>query len=206
VIRAALALVALLVGVLALQWKDWPPAPSAVGLDLPAGTGGESGAPGDPDPLARLTPPEPRDSYASVTERPLFRPERKPEEPQPEDAADETQPEVATSLDGMDVSAVIITPAVVAAWIRDPKAPDLKRLRLGDDLEGWSVKEIQSDRVVLERQGELDELLLRDFTKAQAPAAPTPPTARARPTPATQRQGPPQQRPNVPRPLPQRPN
>ncbi|MBS1202916.1 MAG: hypothetical protein H6R22_1425 [Chromatiaceae bacterium] len=205
-IRAALALVALLVGVLALQWKDWPPAPSAVGLDLPAGTGGESGAPGDPDPLARLTPPEPRDSYASVTERPLFRPERKPEEPQPEDAADETQPEVATSLDGMDVSAVIITPAVVAAWIRDPKAPDLKRLRLGDDLEGWSVKEIQSDRVVLERQGELDELLLRDFSKAQAPAAPTPPTARARPTPATQRQGPPQQGPNVPRTLPRRPN
>ena len=53
----------------------------------------------------------------------------------------------------MDVSAVIITPAVVSAWIRDPKAPDLKRVRLGDDLEGWSVKDIQSDRVVLERQG-----------------------------------------------------
>jgi general secretion pathway protein N len=205
VIRAALVLVALLVGVLALQWKDWPPAPSTAGLDVPAGAGGQSGVPGDPDPLARLTPPEPRDSYASVTERPLFRPERKPEEPQPEDAADETQPEVATNLDGMDVSAVIITPALVAAWIRDPKAPDLKRLRLGDDLEGWSVKEIQSDRVVLERQGELDELLLRDFTKAQAPAAPTPPTARPRQTPATQRQGAPQQRPNVPRSLPQRP-
>jgi hypothetical protein len=206
VIRAALALAALLVGVLALQWKDWPPAPSAVGLDVPAGPGGVSGVPGDPDPLARLTPPEPRDSYASVTERPLFRPERKPAEPQSEDAAVETQPEVATSLDGMDVSAVIITPAVVSAWIKDPKAPDLKRVRLGDDLEGWSVKEIKSDRVVLERQGELDELLLRDFTKAQAPAVPTPPAARPRPTPATQRQGAPQQRPNVPRSLPQRPN
>lgn len=221
-IRAALAIVAVLGGVLAFQWKDWPPPPPGTGLDLQTRPGGGSGASGEPDPLARLTPPEPRETYASVTERPLFQPDRKPPEPEAEDAGTEPEPEVAGNLDGMDVSAVIITPAVVSAWIRDPKAADLKRLRLGDELEGWSVKEIQSDRVVLERQGERDELLLRDFSKAQASAVPTPPPAR--PTPATQRQRPPvrpqrpgedrqvkppgspQQRPNVRRPLPQRPD
>ncbi|MGE5154145.1 MAG: hypothetical protein ACM3ST_09025 [Bdellovibrio bacteriovorus] len=174
---------ALLTGVLFYQWSGWPPPPLPEGDGgLPPGgvTGVDSGA----DPLARLEPPEDREAYASVTERPLFRPQRRPPEEDPEtpEQAPETKP--AVDLAGLDLSAVVITPGVVSAWIRDSKAQELKRVRPGDELEGWAVKDILSDRLVLERQGELNELLLRDFTKAPPPVAPPP---RARPTPAVQR-------------------
>lgn len=183
-IRPALALVAaVLAAVLAYQWWGWPPAPTpldSLGTASPDGGGaGEA-----EDPLARLGTPEPREAYASVTERPLFRPQRKPPEAEPEapEQASEAQP--AADLAAFDLSAVVITPAIVSAWVRDAKAQELKRLRLGDELEGWAVKDILSDRLVLERQGERNELLLRDFSKLPPPVAPPP---RARPTPAAQR-------------------
>ncbi len=190
-IRALLALAAIVGAVLVLEWMDWPPAPPTAGLELAGETGVGTGIPAQPDPLAQLSPPEPRDTYASVTERPLFRPERKPPDPDTEEAEPEPEPEVASNLDGMDVSAVIITPAVVAAWVRDPKAAKLTHLRPGDELEGWSVMEIQSDRVVLERQGERDELLLRDFSKGPAAAPMPPPPVRSRQNAAPQRHRPP---------------
>jgi general secretion pathway protein N len=184
VIKLSLALtVALLLGVLAYQWSGWPPTVAeGVGGAPPAG--GVSGADSGDDPLARLEPPEDRDAYASVTERPLFRPQRRPPEEDPEVAEQPPETKAAVDLAGLDLSAVVITPSVVSAWVRDNKAQELKRLRLGDELEGWAVKDIRSDRLVLERQGELNELLLRDFTKLPPPVVPPP---RARPTPAAQR-------------------
>jgi hypothetical protein len=192
VIRAVLAFVCLAIGgLLAYQWKDWPPpnpAARPVGqAPVAAGAAGEA----DPDPLARLSPPEPRDAYAAVIERPLFRPERKPPDPdENEPEQPEPEPEVATTLDGMDLSAVVITGGVTSAWVKPPGSGDLIRLRLGDDLEGWSVKEIQPDRLVLERQGERDELPLRDFAAAPPAMPPTPTPARPRPDAQRQAQGP----------------
>jgi general secretion pathway protein N len=191
VIRLALALMALaLAGVLAYQWSGWPPPPptdEAHGAHSP--DGGDQAE--SLDPLARLGTPEPREAFASVTERPLFRPQRKPPEAEPEETpapVPEAQP--AADLAAFDLSAVVITPGLLSAWVRDTKGQELKRLRLGDELEGWAVREILSDRLVLERQGERNELLLRDFSKSPHPVAPPP---RARPTPAAQR-------------MPQRPN
>ncbi len=184
-IRLTLALTAmLLAGVLVYQWSGWPPPPSSEGVNAGMGPDGGNGLDATEDLLARLTPPEDREAYASVTERPLFRPQRKPAEAEPEapEPAPETQP--AVDLAGLDLSAVVITPAVVSAWVRDNKGQELKRVRLGDELEGWAVKDILSDRLVLERQGERNELVLRDFTQTPPPIAPPP---RARPTPAAQR-------------------
>lgn len=197
-IRLALALTAaLLAGVLAYQWSGWPPQSPAVDADGTLPPDGGGGLASTEDPFARLGPPELREAYASVTERPLFRPQRKPPEAEPDtpEPLPETQP--AVDLVGLDLSAVVITPAVVSAWVRD-KAQELKRVRLGDELEGWAVKDILSDRLVLERQGERNELLLRDFTQAQAPP-PVAPPPRARPTPAAQRMPPrPNRRPAIP--------
>ena len=191
-IRAILALVSLAIGgLLAYQWKDWPPPNPAARpvTQAPIATGGAGEV--DPDPLARLSPPEPRDTYAAVIERPLFRPERKPPDPdENEPEQPEPEPETATTLDGMDLSAVVITGGVTSAWVKPPGSGDLIRLRLGDDLEGWSVKEIQPDRLVLERQGERDELPLRDFTAAPPPAPPAPNPARQRPDAPRQARGP----------------
>ncbi|EGV18012.1 type II secretion system protein N [Thiocapsa marina] len=163
-----------LVSMLVLQWKDWPPGPSSVGLDAGSSAGPNTPVGSELDAAAQLPPQDPKDAYASVTDRPLFRPERRPEEDVDPEAQTSPEPDVATSLDGMNLSAVIITPTLVSAWIQDPNEPKLRRLRIGDDLEGWSVQTILPDRVLLERQGEQDALILRDYGKTPSPAAPMP--------------------------------
>ncbi|MFB1487212.1 MULTISPECIES: hypothetical protein [unclassified Thiocapsa] len=163
-----------LIMLLALQWKDWPPGPSRAGLDASSSAAPSLSAGSEPDAAAQLTPPDPKDAYASVTDRPLFRPQRRPEEDVDPDAQPTLEPDVLTSLDGMNLSAVIITPNLVSAWVQDPNQPRLRRLRIGDDLEGWSVQTILPDRVLLERQGEQDALILRDYGKTPSPATPMP--------------------------------
>ncbi|CRI64885.1 conserved exported hypothetical protein [Thiocapsa sp. KS1] len=159
---------------LAFQWKDWPPGPSRAGLDAAAPATSNTAGEAPPDPAAQLAPPDPKDAYASVADRPLFRPERRPEEPGETDPQAVAGTEEATSLEGMNLSAVIITPTLVSAWIQDPNEPRLRRLRIGDDLGGWSVQTILPDRVLLERQGEQDALILRDYGNTPTPAAPMP--------------------------------
>jgi hypothetical protein len=166
----ALALILLL----ALQWKDWPPGPSRAGLDAISSAASSMPVGSEPDAAAQLPPPDPKDAYASVADRPLFRPQRRPEEDVDPDEQPALEPDVLTSLDGMNLSAVIITPTLVSAWVQDPNQPRLRRLRIGDDLEGWSVQTILPDRILLERQGEQDALILRDYGKTPSPAAPMP--------------------------------
>ena len=188
--KLALSLVSLvLLGVLYLQWRDWPP-------DLPEApqepAAGDAQQTQDEAPSADdlLAPLPPKEDYASVMERPLFLPDRRPPPEDPEQD-DETLPETLTELDGMDLTAVVITPSTVSAWVRRPNQRETQRLRLGDDFEGWTVKTIEPDRLVLERQGETDQLILRDY--ANAPAfAPPPPTPVARRQPAGRQQRAPQ--------------
>jgi general secretion pathway protein N len=161
----------LLVGVLALQWRGWSadalvPAPPAA----PAAAASDGAAPVSADGLLLEAPP--KEDYASVVERPLFLPDRRPPPDEPE-AEPIAEPEQLTELDGLDLTAVVITPTVVSAWVRDPQAPELARLRLGDDFSGWTVKTIEPARLVLERQGETHELHLRDYAKAPPPIPPT---------------------------------
>jgi len=184
-IKLALSLAAVLLAALvAYQWSDWPAQTTGDASARTTGSGG--GKIEDPrdDLLQRLEPMEDREAYASVIERPLFRPQRKPPEEEPEEETPAPEVPEARDLAGFDLSAVVITPGVVSAWVRDPNAQELKRLRLGDELAGWSVKDILSDRLVLERQGEHDELILRDFSQMPPPVAQP---QRARPTPVAQR-------------------
>ncbi len=185
-IKVAGVIAAILSGLLLMQWKDWPPPPSRAGLGADAQQNVETTPSAESDPLAKLEPADPKEHYASVIERPLFRPDRKPEEPEQPDAAPEPEPMQATALDGIDLSAVLLTPQAASAWVKGPKDPELRRIRTGEDFDGWMVKEILADRVVLERQGEEDALILRDYVNM-----PPPPV---RPTPVAQRRPPPNQR------------
>jgi hypothetical protein len=158
--------------VLVLQWKDWPPDPSEVDLDgAPATASGEADAP-TLDALDALARETSKDAYATVVERPLFRPDRQPPPPEEETAQASGAPELETSLDGMDLSAVIITPGLVSAWVKDPSSPKLRRLRIGDDFAGWSVHTILPDRVLLERQGVENALILRNYGQLAPPEPP----------------------------------
>ena len=100
-------------------------------------------------------------------------PDRRPPPVEPEDAG-RPEPEALTELDGMDLSAVVITPSTVSAWVRRPNTRDVVRLRLGDEFEGWTVQTIEPDRLVFERQGDTDELILRDYENAPPPLLPSP--------------------------------
>ena len=185
-----------------MQWRDWPRPLSPVALR--GGASGTTGAGSEPAAglSTALAPLEAKETYAGIAERPLFRPQRKPEPPPSAEPPPDTGAEQAGTLDGLDLTAILISPALTMAWIKDPNTPELKRLRLGDEQAGWSVKTILADRLVFERQGETHELLLVDLagTKAAlpAPTAPAPP----RPTPplrATPPQAPtPSGRPNPP--------
>jgi len=181
--------VVVLGGILAWQWAGWPPEPA----DAPGASEGLGEGEQRPDvenALARLRPLGERSDYEVVVERPLFSPTRRP--PTDEPAALEPEPEVIAdrSLDRMDLSAVLITPEQSLAWVTDTGTRELRRLRPGDDVEGWAVRDILSDRLVLERQGETNTLVLRDYARQ-----PPPPVRPRPPVRAPQRGQPPPQRP-----------
>jgi hypothetical protein len=184
-IKALLALAAMaLGGLLYLQWSDWPPPVAVRQAPVPPG----QAQPADhPDPTARLSPLEDREEYAAVKERPLFRPERRPPKDEPE-VAEEAPAEEPTDLAGMDLTGVLISPKVNTAWVKEPSQPAPVRVRPGEILAGWTVKEIKADRLLLERQGKTDTLLLREFNAPGTSPPPPPPAPRP---PAAARQAPP---------------
>ena len=171
--KAVLAGIALLLGgVLVMQWKDWPPSPPAPPPPLAADAAAQPENPAVPAGDDFTLSPS-REEYAAVTERPLFLPERRPPPDVPE-TEDELGPDEATELDGTDLAAVVITPQLVAGWVRSPDSQELVKLRLGEPFQGWTVKTIEPHRMVFERQGETDELELLDFQNAPVAATPRP--------------------------------
>jgi hypothetical protein len=167
-----------LVVVLFLQWRSWPPqwVPDPAAGDPPPATKAGSPARG---PLDLLDSPMDKEEYTVVIERPLFLPDRRPPSEEPEDEAEEEAPVTHTDLMRMDLTAVVITTEESTAWVRDSAKKELFKLRLGDDLEGWTVSAIHEDEVELERQGETDALVLRDYKNHPPPLARPPTRARA---------------------------
>jgi hypothetical protein len=173
-------LVLALAAVLVAQWRDWPPPASHRGTGLEQGAADAPVASHPLTPADLLDPPAEKADYLDITERPLFLPDRRPPAEQPEvaDSAEETAGE---ALDGLDVTAIVITPAESVAWVRSPAKPAAEKLRLGDELHGWTVKAIEEDAIELERQGESSTLVLRDY--ANSPPSAARPLKRAAPVP-----------------------
>jgi general secretion pathway protein N len=193
--KALPVIIALLLAViLAVQWALWSPEIGAVATDTAQSQANAPAAeaPIGGDLLTRLAAAESKDSYASIIERPLFRPDRKPEPP-PEALPKQESAAERQALDTIDLTAVLISPSAVSAWVTDPGKPRPQRLRIGDEFKGWAVREILEDRVVLERQGERNALVLRDYSKMPPPAA-SPPGS----SPAAQRRQPRPPRPTPP--------
>jgi general secretion pathway protein N len=172
-------LAALLAAVVGLEWLDWPPKlPQRAGPPPSASAtsaGAKTAKPGEGVP-----PLEDKDQYAVVMERPLFLPDRRPSPEEPEEP-EAKKPEVDPDLSKVSLTAVLITPKETSAWVKDPKEKELVRLHLGDELHGWTVKEILGDRLILVRQGETNTLVLRDYKNRPQPGGTPPARAGRRP-------------------------
>lgn len=108
-------------------------------------------------------------SFASVGERPLFSPDRRP----PAQSVDGTGAWSSFSLSG-----IIITPQSREALVSHGKPPTIAHLAEGQIVEGWTVSAIYPDHVVFRDRLTEHELKLID---KGSPPPPAPPARRPAP-------------------------
>ncbi|HUN46505.1 MAG TPA: type II secretion system protein N [Stellaceae bacterium] len=127
---------------------------------VPVAASEPSGASALPAPPAQepVFAMPPLQSYAEVTERPLFSPSRRP--------ATVTL-QMAGPSSSLALVGVVISRDGGIALIRSGKGPALARVREGQQVEGWTVRSIAPDRVVVRNGTSEAQLKLHD----DAPAA-----------------------------------
>jgi hypothetical protein len=106
----------------------------------------------------------PQDTYAEVSERPLFFRSRRPLPPELE-SKEETLAE--TSRAAFILSGVILTGTQRLALLQTQSSPKIARVEEGQEYEGWTVEAIHPNRVVMRRGQEVSEIVLED--KARKP-------------------------------------
>ncbi len=120
---------------------------------------------------ARYSMP-PLQTYAAVTERPIFSQSRRPS---PQEADD-----TAGAWSSFVLAGIIIAPNSREALIRHGTPPTMVHIREGQDIEGWVVRSILPDRVVFVGGDTLHELRLTGKPASQATVN-TPPRRRGAP-------------------------
>ncbi len=179
-----------LAGVIAWQWRTWPPPRGGLTTNN-AEAAEEPRASSQSETRLSLKPSMSKDDYVSVIDRPLFLSSRRP--PEEEVPVEAAVPEVPatpeTPLENFDLNAVIITPAGAIAWVTTPTEPKPQKVQIGDELEGWKVKNISNDEIEMEGQSGSDKLVLRNFGSSGQPVPKQPPRSerRNRPTPPPNR-------------------
>ena len=122
---------------------------------------------------------ESEDSYADLVERPLFLEGRKPvKEPPPENAA---KPAMATAkfdwvLNGIYTSKKGWSVLLTHATPLKTRKENFRKVKLGEDLDGWKLLEIKEDRAIFSLDGEQKELLLRKAKPKTVPKPAAPPS------------------------------
>ena len=125
------------------------------------------------DKLPELPPMDfslpPLTHYHEIVERPLFMPDRKPQQPEQQQAPAAVVP---VNPPQARLIGTIITPAKRQALIQDMLAGKIVRVEQGMPVQDWQVKEILPDRLVFARAGgEPQELMLRVYEKVPVAAA-----------------------------------
>jgi type II secretory pathway component PulC len=93
------------------------------------------------------------ENYQAVLERPLFSPDRRPP------PGDSTTPTVSKEFD-FDLKGVVIEDNVRTALLRRQIDGQIVRLARGDEIEGWTLLEVELDYVVVEHDGHEEVLEL----------------------------------------------
>ena len=121
--------------------------------------------------------------YSDLVERPLFIKGRKPvNEPEPENI---TAPVKKIEAFNWELTGIFTTPKDVTAFFSrtNAKVPkdNYRKPKMGEELDGWKVTEINADNIILTQAGETKTLQLRkekpksplqaDINKPQPPSS-----------------------------------
>jgi len=130
-------------------------------VEAPPPAQSEGSVPLEPPPVAALQ------SYQEILDRPLFVSGRQPP-PEPQQAvARQTVRPLRYALEGIAISR-----HARVAVLRDMTGRQIVSVAQGDELEGWEVKEVRPDRVVLTSGEQTQELALPEADPSADPAAP----------------------------------
>lgn len=134
------ALAAGFAALVALEWSA-PVTPSPIEASPPAAV-----ASNEPAPVFTLAP---LSTFSAVTDRPLFSPDRRPA-PQASEAL--------SSWSGLSLAGIIVTPASREVLIAHGNPAKLVHLQEGQSVEGWVVRAIEPDHIVVANGSEEHEL------------------------------------------------
>ncbi len=141
-----------------------------------SGPAGKTATVEPPPPLPSFTMPD-LGQLATTIERPLFMPTRRPPPPEEVVKVEVKAPAPApVPLEPLKVgvSGLIISDSERLALLRRESGGDLLRMAIGDTIDGWTVKDIQADGVIFDRDGETTEVKLRDLKPGQSRKASRP--------------------------------
>ena len=112
--------------------------------------------------------------YASVTERPLFIEDRRPQDDDEEEAPAQPTPPPNRAPPRVNLTGIVQVGEVMYALVLRPGNKDgMLKLRQGEQVEGWTVQQIRPDGIELAQGSGRHQLPLR----AYKPVLPPPPQA-----------------------------
>jgi general secretion pathway protein N len=165
-IITALSLAAAALGTMAPAHGQAVPAETAAGRDkLPGGL---------INPLAA----RPLDDLSATRERPLFSPTRRPPPPPPVIVRAPDPPPPPPEPPNVSLVGVVMDGEEARALVRFGSVNKVIHARIGDDIEGWKVAQIEGRKLVLSLDGRLATFTM--FSGDRAKDAPKP-TSAARP-------------------------
>ena len=156
IIKFLMILSVLLLIILFIEWELAEP---AVNLDIetPA-TEKESQSQSQKLSVIKLTR-QPAESYSQMVDSPLFIKGRKP--PVAGDL-DETENQNAGKIEDLYLVGIYsVEERIVALFNKRGKGGKYLKKTKGDDVSGWMLEEIKVDKVILERGGKKQTLMLR---------------------------------------------
>lgn len=165
----------------------------AIGLMLEGGAGHRVNPPSIAEPVEAVeadTKPAsltlaPIDSYRGFVDRPLFFPFREPfipADPEPAieisaDAAVATPASLVSDASTMVLEGIVLSETDRVALVRMVDSGTYQRVRAGDEIAGWRIREIEPYSILLESTDGSQELRLdyRDANSAVGESADAPP-------------------------------
>jgi general secretion pathway protein N len=106
----------------------------------------------------------PADRYDEITERPLFNRSRRPEAGQSTESAQA----VESSSSAFVLTGVILAARQRIALMHTQSDPKVRRIREGQEIGGWTLEQIKSDRVIM-RHDFSTEVVKLDFKRRTPP-------------------------------------